>query len=111
MEATFRRQGSWCTEHIRSVKNQVTTGECCNWLLSILCVQCAHIRSNESHYLMAGFFIYWTYKVKKKTSFNGEQGYYRVVLLEVTLYSKMMLLFIQSVLCLWLLCILRELHI
>ena len=30
MEATFRRQGSWCTEHIRLVKNQVTTGECCN---------------------------------------------------------------------------------
>ena len=56
-----------------------------------------HISSNGSHFLTAGFLIKWTYKVK--TSCNGEQGYYMVGLLKVTMYSKMMLLVIQGELC------------
>ena len=41
----------------------------------------AHVRSNGSHFLTAGLFMYWTYKVKKNF-FNGElqgsavEGYY-----------------------------------
>ena len=44
---------------------------------------------------MAGFLMYWTYKVKK---INGALGYYRIVMLKVTMYSMMRLLFIQRVL-------------
>ena len=54
----------------------------------------AHMRSNGSHFLTAGLIMYWTYKVKKKTFFNGELGYYRVVLLKGTMHSKVRLLFI-----------------
>ena len=53
----------------------------------------AHMRSNGSQFLTAGLFMYWTYKVKK-TFFNGELGYYRVVLLKGTMHSKVRLLFI-----------------
>ena len=53
----------------------------------------AHMRSNGSHFLTDGLFMYWAYKVKKKP-FNGELGYYRVVLLKGTMYSKVRLLFI-----------------
>ena len=45
---------------------------------------------------MAGFLMYWTYKVLKKI--NGALGYYRTVMLKVTIYSMMWLLFIQMVL-------------
>ena len=55
----------------------------------------ALIRSNGSHFLTAGFFVEETYKVKK---INGALGYYRIVMLKVTMYSMMRLLFIQRVL-------------
>ena len=47
----------------------------------------AHIRSNGNHFLTAGSLVYWTYKVSE-TTFNWEPGYYRAVLLEVTMHSK-----------------------
>ena len=53
----------------------------------------AHMRSNGSHFLTVGLFMYWTYKVKKNF-FNRELGYYRVVLLKGTMHSKVRLLFI-----------------
>ena len=53
------------------------------------------IRSNGSHFLTAGLLMYWTYKVKK---FNGALGYYMIVMLKITMYSMMRLLFLQRVL-------------
>ena len=62
MEATFWWLGSWCTEHIRSVHDmhRVTTG----YLFKVT-IYTAHISSNGSHFLPAGFLEYWPYKVSK----------------------------------------------
>ena len=47
----------------------------------------AHIKSNGSQFLMAGFLVYLTYRVSKNI---GELGYYRTVLLEVAMYSELL---------------------
>ena len=54
----------------------------------------AHIRSNRSHFLTVRFLVYWTYKICKKTV-NGEPGYYRATLLEVTIefYQELTVIF------------------
>ena len=51
MKATFRRQGSWCTDHIRSVHDfyQVAIRE-----LFKVTMHTAHISSNGSHFLTDG---------------------------------------------------------
>ena len=52
MEATFCWLGFWCTEHIRSVHimHHVITG----YLFKVT-IYLAHISSNGSHFLPAGF--------------------------------------------------------
>ena len=47
----------------------------------------AHIKSNGSQFLTAGFLVYLTYRVSKN---NGELGYYRTVLLEVAMNSELL---------------------
>ena len=62
MEATFWRLGSRCTDNIRSVHDmhRVTKG-----YLFKFTINTAHISSNKSHFLLAGFLDYWPYKVSK----------------------------------------------
>ena len=77
MEGTFWWLVSWCIEHIRSVHDvyQVTKGS-----LFKVTMYTAHISSNESHFLLSGFLVYWTYKVSKI--------WYSRTKLVVTIYSK-----------------------